>query len=420
MDDIRPLSLPAGPRDGGGKPLTISELTAQVRFLLEDRFPQVWVEGEISNWTVAASGHAYFALKDSGALLSCVCWRSALMRLKRDFRDGQQVEARGRISLFERRGQYQLTVESLQPRGAGLLWQRFLELKARLEAEGHFDPARKRPIPALPGAIGVVTSPTGAAVRDIINVLKRRAPGIPVFIWPAKVQGQGAAAEIAEGVRKLGASGMVDVLIVGRGGGSLEDLWEFNDEGLARAIAASPVPVISAVGHEVDFSISDFVADLRAATPSAAAELVSADHAQFQARIRDLDARTERAMTARLRDLRHRLRTAASSYALREPEARLREAQQRVDDALRRADNALGGCLREEGHRVRTALAAIQGHDPAVILKKGYAIVRRVKDGRVVTGIKGLRPGQHLHSEFLDGKVRSVVADDAADLFENL
>ncbi|MCB2153610.1 exodeoxyribonuclease VII large subunit [bacterium] len=418
MEDLRPLSPPGSTQDPDRKPLTVSELTAQVRFLLEDRFPRVWVEGEISNWTVAASGHAYFALKDGGAVLSCVMWRSSLSRTSAQFRDGDQVEARGRLSLFERRGQYQLVADSLQQKGAGALWQKFLEMKARLEAEGLFDPDRKRRIPTLPNSIGIVTSPTGAAVRDMLNVLKRRAPGIPVTIWPAKVQGRGAATELIEGVRKLGGSGRIDVLIIGRGGGSLEDLWEFNDEGLARAIAACPVPVISAVGHEVDFSISDFVADLRAPTPSAAAELVSADHAQFQARIRDLTERTERAMMSRLSDLRHRVRAATSSYALREPETRLREAQQRVDDALRRQDDAVHDRLLEHRHRMKRALAAMQGHDPALILKKGYAIVRRVKNGRVVTTAEKLKPGQHVRTEFIDGTVRSVITDDAPDLFE--
>ncbi|MDK2971684.1 MAG: exodeoxyribonuclease large subunit [Candidatus Sumerlaeota bacterium] len=400
------------------RPTTVSQLTAQLRLFLEERFQRVWVEGEISNWTLAASGHAYFALKDEGALLSAVMWRSAVGKAGGAFRDGDRVEARGRLSVYDRRGQYQLVVDSLKPLGEGLLFRRFLELKEKLEREGLFDPGRKRAIPALPGAVGVVTSPTGAAIRDILSVLQRRAPGLPVFIWPARVQGDGAAAEIAAGVHRLSRSGLVDVLIVGRGGGSLEDLWEFNNEALAREIVAAPIPVISAVGHEVDFSISDFVADLRAPTPSAAAELVCADHAAFLDRVRECVRALDRAATAPLVDARHRLRAALSSYGLREPEARLRLAQQRADDSLRRLDAVLDRRVAEVRHRVAAARSGLGGHDPALILKKGYAIVRTAKEGRVVTHAGSVRKGAHIRTELVDGTIRSVVTDDVPDLFE--
>jgi len=407
----------AAPRAGGDRPLSVSELTANVRGLLERQFPHVWVEGEISNWMVAASGHAYFALKDQGAMLSCVMWRSALQRATGPFADGDRVEAKGRLSVFEKRGAYQLTVEDLLPMGQGLLWRKFLALKAKLEAEGLFDPARKRPIPLLPRAVGVVTSPTGAAIRDILSILARRAPGLPVLIAPAKVQGEGAAVEIARGVRLLAQSGLVDVLIVGRGGGSMEDLWEFNDESLARAVAASPIPVISAVGHEVDFTICDFVADLRAATPSAAAELVSGEHERVHARAGELSLRLDRVLDAQLRDAYGRLRTAQASYAWREPERLLRDLQQRADSALATMDRAADGRVRDARARLGAASAALGGHDPALILRKGYAIVRRT-DGRLVTRAAGLRPGTHIRTEFQDGAVRSAIVPDQADLFE--
>lgn len=398
------------------QPLTISQLTARVRQTIEGSFPRVWVEGEIGNWMVAASGHGYFSLKDEGALLPAVMWRSSLGRAGGSFRDGDRVEARGRLSLYEKRGQYQLIVESLRPMGEGLLWRKFQALKEKLEREGLFDAGRKRPIPALPRTVGIVTSPTGAAIRDILSVLERRAPGLGVLIWPARVQGTGAAAELARGVRVLGGSGLVDVLIVGRGGGSMEDLWEFNDEALARQIVRSPVPVISAVGHEVDFTICDFVSDLRAPTPSAAAELVSAEHGRVAERVRGGVRLLDRAVDRALADAGQRLRGALSSYALREPEARLRTAQQQADEALRRLDAALDRRTVQARHRLQSARAGLAGHDPTIILSKGYAIVRRATDERVVTRAAALSPGDRLRTQLADGQFPSVVLDES-DLF---
>jgi exodeoxyribonuclease VII large subunit len=402
--------------DQDRQPLTISQLTARLRQAVEGSFARVWVEGEIANWTVAASGHAYFSLKDEGALLQAVMWRSALGKSGTAFRDGDRVEARGKLSVYAQRGVYQLVAESLRPMGEGLLWRKFQALKEKLEREGLFEAARKRPIPALPRTVGIVTSPTGAAIRDILTVLERRAPGLGVLIWPARVQGSGAAAEIARGVRVLGASGLVEVLIVGRGGGSMEDLWEFNDEALARQIARSPVPVISAVGHEVDFTICDFVADLRAATPSAAAELVSAEHGRVAERVRGAVRLLDRAVDRALADAGQRLRGALASYALREPEARLRAAQQQADEALRRLDAALDRRTVQVRHRLQSARAGLAGHDPAVILSKGYAIVRRAADERVVTRAAGLLPGERLRTQLVDGQFPSVVLDET-DLF---
>ncbi|MGB3088302.1 MAG: exodeoxyribonuclease VII large subunit, partial [Phycisphaerae bacterium] len=278
-------SLSGGPLAGSSAegPETVWQLTRRVQAALEDGFPQVWVVGEISNFKRHTSGHVFFTLKDERASLRCVLWRSTAARIRRELKDGLEVEAKGHISVFEKAGNYQLYVSSVKPRGTGPLEVAFRKLKEKLAAEGLFALERKRPLPRFPRRIGVVTSPTGAVVRDIIHVLGRRWPAAEILLAPARVQGEGAAEEIVRGIRNLNRVGGVDVMIVGRGGGSLEDLWPFNEEAVARAIFASGVPVVSAVGHETDFSISDFVADVRAPTPSAAAELVAPDRREVLA-----------------------------------------------------------------------------------------------------------------------------------------
>src|SRR3954454_24009035 len=257
------------------KVLTVAELTRAIRGTLETRFGAVWVQGEISNYKQHPSGHQYFTLKDSRAQIACVIFRNAPLSIQQPLVDGAQVQIYGNISVFEARGQYQLSVEIVQPRGLGLLQAKFEALKRKLEAEGLFDPARKRALPKFPKRIGIITSPSGAAIRDILNILSRRAPWLSILISPVRVQGSGAAQEIAVAIRELATPNEnfapVDIIIVTRGGGSIEDLWEFNEEIVARAIAVAEVPIVSAVGHEIDFTIADFVADLRAPTPSAAA-----------------------------------------------------------------------------------------------------------------------------------------------------
>ncbi|MGB2753482.1 MAG: exodeoxyribonuclease VII large subunit, partial [Phycisphaerae bacterium] len=248
-------------------PETVWELTRRIQTTLEDGFPQVWVVGEVSNFKRHTSGHVFFTLKDERASLRCVIWKSAAERLRHEIADGLEVEAKGHLSVFEKAGNYQLYVSSIKPRGVGALEVAFRRLKEKLEKEGLFDPARKRPLPRFPRRVGIVTSPTGAAVRDILHVLARRWPAVEIVLAPALVQGLGAAAEIVRGIRWLNRLRSIDVIIIGRGGGSLEDLWPFNEESVARAVYASDVPVVSAVGHETDFSISDFVADVRAPTP---------------------------------------------------------------------------------------------------------------------------------------------------------
>src|SRR5881392_613692 len=293
------------------KVLTVTELTRSIRNTLEVKFGAVWVQGEISNYKLHPSGHQYFTLKDARAQIACVIFRNAMPPLRIPLADGAQVQVYGTVTVFEARGQYQLNVQILQPRGVGLLQAKFEALKRKLEAEGLFAPERKRPLPKFPHRIGIVTSPSGAAVRDILNVLRRRAPWLRILINPVRVQGTGAAQEIAVAIRELATPNEVfapvDLIVVTRGGGSIEDLWEFNEEIVARAIFHSAVPIVSAVGHEIDFTICDFVADLRAPTPSAAAELIVPDVMDLQRQI-DRCARTVgRQLLNRVRDAQQRL-----------------------------------------------------------------------------------------------------------------
>lgn len=394
--------------------LTVSQITARLRGTLERAFPALVVEGEIGTWSVAPSGHAYFAIKDEDALLNCVMWRSTRERLAFSPAAGDQVQCRGKITLFEKRGQYQLMVDGMQLAGEGELWQKFQELKAKLEAEGLFDQARKRALPQFPKKVGVITSPKGAAIRDILNIIGRRAPSLSVLIYPARVQGAGAGLEIARAVERLSKSGGIDVLIVGRGGGSMEDLWEFNDERLARAIFKCPVPVVSAVGHETDFGISDFVADLRAPTPSAAAEIVTEGYVDLREYVLDRVARSRRAATMKLRETRRHVEAMLSSHALRIPELTLREYQQRVDSALRRMPELVTRRAERLRASVERLTGSLEGHNPQLILQKGYAIIRRDKDGRVLTRAERLKNNLKLEIELQDGKRRAIITEDSA------
>jgi exodeoxyribonuclease VII large subunit len=404
-------------REGAdARPLTVTQLATRLRDTLESTYAAVHVEGEISGWNIAASGHAYFTIKDDGAALSCVLWASDLGRLRFRPADGMKVEIHGRASLFTRRGSLQIIAERMSVAGEGDLFRRFLELKARLEAEGLFDAERKRALPRLPRAIGVVTSPTGAVIHDIANVLRRRAPWLPVLLWPARVQGDGAAAEVASAIARLAATGRVDVMIVGRGGGSMEDLWSFNEEAVARAVRACPVPVVSAVGHETDFTICDFAADLRAPTPSAAAELVSAGHHDLAEHLDDLAMRLDRALLEPIGRLRRRVEAAERSWGMRAPEQRLRDMQQRVDDALRRMPLAIQRRMERTRARIERAESGLGGHDPDLVLRKGYAIVRR--RGRVLGRAQDVAPNDLLRIQFADGTVDAKsLKDGQGDLF---
>jgi exodeoxyribonuclease VII large subunit len=310
----------------------VSELTDQIRNMLESAFPDVWVEGEVSNYHAAQSGHLYFTLKDARSQIRCVCFRDQVRGLKFRPEDGLHITVRGSLGVYEPRGEYQIYVSHIEPVGLGALQFAFEQLKKRLETEGLFDEGRKKPLPLLPRRIGVVTSPTGAAIRDILRVLKRRFPNVHVLLYPVKVQGEGAAGEIVEALRYFNGTKAADVLIVARGGGSLEDLWAFNEEIVARAIAASEVPVITGVGHETDFTISDFVADVRAPTPSAAAEIVVRSRQEFERHI----AEQQRQLVQRLRYLfsewRHRVRDLQTHRGFRQMEALVRRRRQQVDE----------------------------------------------------------------------------------------
>ena len=325
------------------KVLTVAELTRQIRGALETKFGAVWVQGEISNYKLHPSGHQYFTLKDQRAQIACVIFRNTMPAFAPPLIDGAQVQVYGNVSVFEARGQYQLSVQILQTRGAGLLQAKFEALKRKLEAEGLFDPARKRSLPRFPKRIGIVTSPSGAAIRDILNVLRRRAPNVEILISPARVQGTGAAAEIATAIQELATSNTdwkpVDVILITRGGGSIEDLWEFNEEIVARAIFDSAIPVVSAIGHEIDFTIADFVADLRAPTPSAAAELIVSDSVELGRRVNELANCLQKYLRNFLLQSQTRLRFLSERTLTRELVKRVRDSQQKLDisaDALHR------------------------------------------------------------------------------------
>ncbi|WP_136526418.1 exodeoxyribonuclease VII large subunit [Geomonas ferrireducens] len=346
--------------------LTVSALTALVRGLLEENFDQVWVEGEISNIACPQSGHCYFTLKDPGAQIRCVMFRGAFRTLKFTPRDGMRVVLRGRMTLFEPRGEYQLSVDAMEPQGIGALQMAFIQLKERLAKEGLFSELHKREIPKLPRRIGVVTSPTGAAIRDILTVLSRRFANVELLIAPVRVQGEGAAQEIAAAIADLNRVGNVDVMIVGRGGGSLEDLWAFNEEVVARAIHRSAVPVISAVGHEIDFTIADFVADLRAATPSAAAELVVRSKNELTAEVEGLTHRLAVAQSRRLE--RARAQVVALSRAVADPSRILGHLAQRVDSLDARLVREAGLILDDASERIVSLAARLARQSPALIL----------------------------------------------------
>ncbi len=375
------------------KVFTVTELTRSIRGLLETRFGAVWVQGEISNYKLHPSGHQYFTLKDQRAQISCVIFRSANLTLPRQtLSDGAQVQVYGNLSVFEARGQYQLSVQLLQPRGLGLLQAKFEALKRKLEAEGLFAPERKRPLPRFPRRVGIVTSPSGAAIRDILNVLQRRAPWLQVLINPVRVQGTGAAAEIAVAIRELATPSAqwppVELIVVARGGGSMEDLWEFNEEIIARTIVDVGIPIISAVGHEIDFTICDFVSDLRAPTPSAAAELIVPDVVDLRRRIQELAGCLHKCLTAFLDHQKTRLRFLSERTLARELIKRMQDAQQEIDFAR----ESLGRCARQRvdysRQRLLNLARSLQDRSPAKELS-----LRRNRFTDLQRRLHGLPPG---------------------------
>lgn len=347
--------------------LTVSELNHQARHLLESSFMQVWVEGELSGFSRPSSGHWYFSLKDQKCQIRCAMFRGANQRIRTLPREGDQIRIRGKVTLYENRGDFQIIVEHLEPAGLGALQQAYEALKARLQGEGLFDPARKKPIPATPRHIGVVTSPTGAAIHDILTVLKRRCPAIPVTLYPTAVQGQAATADIVQAIDRAQQHGLADVLIIGRGGGSLEDLWCFNEEAVARAIAACSIPTVSAVGHEVDVTIADFVADLRAPTPSAAAEKISPDQQDWLRRLAEQQGRLGQSARRLLQRLDSQL--GHLSARLRDPRRELLEKAQRMDELELRLNKAISGRLGQQKQKTDYLLQRMSAQSPRRTLK---------------------------------------------------
>ncbi|KUJ84292.1 exodeoxyribonuclease VII large subunit [Microbulbifer flavimaris] len=431
--------------------LSVSDLNREVKHLLESSVPLLWVSGEISNFAAPSSGHWYFTLKDARAQVRCAMFRGRNRSVRFRPENGREVLIRARVSLYEGRGEYQLIVEHMEEAGFGALMRQLEALKARLQAEGLFDPARKKPLPYLPANIGIVTSPTGAAVRDMIQVLGRRYPAAKIELWPVQVQGQGAAEQIASAIRRAGQLGRHDLLIVGRGGGSLEDLWPFNEEIVARALAECPIPTISAVGHETDTTIADLAADLRAPTPSAAAEIASANAAELLQTFTDTRQRLQRAIQLQLRHLRQQaqltgnrirhpreqlqnraqrldhlelrlkgairqdlqdrqrqLQLVTSAFAHLHPERELRDRQQQLAALSERLHRDI--CLQLERRRERLAQQSQLLHNvsPLNVLDRGYAIVRDDKQ-QVIKRASSVRPGQRIHARLADGELSAIV-----------
>ena len=384
---------------------SVADLNRYLRQLLESdyRLQDLWVSGEISNLSRPASGHIYFTLKDAQATLRCVMWRSEVIRRSFLPRDGQAVEVHGQISIYEAGGQYQLYADTIRPAGEGALYQEFLRLKARLEAEGLFDPQRKHPLPAWPGRIGVVTSPTGAALRDVVNVLRRRFPLAVLILAPTPVQGAGAPASIVAALEAVNRHARPDVILLVRGGGSLEDLQAFNDEGVARAVAASQAPIVVGVGHETDFTIADFVADRRAPTPSAAAEIATPDRADLSAALQGARLALAASLGARLERLRWSLADQRSALRFASPGARVANGRQRVDELTRRAVELLRHGLALRRANAAGLAQALRAVDPLAVLARGYALVLREDDLSLVRSVQQVAAGDRLRVRVSDG-----------------
>jgi exodeoxyribonuclease VII large subunit len=416
------------------KVFTVGELTRQIRGTLETKFRAVWVQGEISNFKLHPSGHQYFTLKDQRAQIACVIWRDTIAPPREPLVDGTQVQVYGTVTVFEARGQYQLNVQILQPRGVGLLQAKFEALKRKLEAEGLFAADRKRPLPKFPRRIGIVTSPSGAAIRDILNVLRRRAPWLQILINPVRVQGIGTAQEIAVAIRQLAspneAFAPLDLIVLTRGGGSIEDLWEFNEEIVARAICNSTVPIVSAVGHEIDFTICDFVADLRAPTPSAAAELIVPDIINLQRRIDGCTRALSRQLLSLVRNAQQRLDHARETLQrclaheidnykrgllhvtralqARSPAQELMIRRNRLADLHRRLFASPGRLLETARHRFQRIEGILRVLAPEATLRRGYSITLNER-GKIIRTTAAVRPKMKIRTRVSDGEFSSEI-----------
>ncbi len=398
---------------------TVTELTKQLKDLLECNFAKIWIEGEISNYLRHSSGHRYFTLKDQGAQIKCVIWRWAGSHLIFEPKDGMKVKAVGQVTIYEKSGQYQMVVTSLQPSGIGELELAFQQLKRKLSEEGLFDPAHKVPIPRFPDRVGVVTSPTGAAIRDILNITRRRASHVEIILWPVAVQGDGAARQIAHAVRGFNEHRLADVLIVGRGGGSLEDLWAFNEEEVARAIYDSEIPVISAVGHEIDFSIADFVADLRAPTPSAAAEMAVPNAPELAARVEEFEGCLADAMASLFSEGKKRIDELGSRYGLKRPLEIITQRAQRCDELSRLVALNMNHRMETNSQKARTIFEKLEMVSPKGVMKRGYSYCRDQK-GQSVKSFKQVAIDDKLEIIFYEGGVESRVTRILPDALRGL
>lgn len=398
--------------------LTVSALTARVRGVIEGEFPSVWVAGEVSNYTKAASGHMYLTLKDSRAQIKAVLFRGVNLRMRFEPRDGLEVLARGRLTVYEPRGDYQFQIEELQPKGVGAAELALRQLKEKLLTKGYFDPRRKKPLPRFPRRVALIASASGAAVRDMIELFAQRWPLAEVVVRPSRVQGDGAAEEVAVAVRglnRLHASGTLplDAIVIGRGGGSAEDLWAFNEEAVADAVFQSAVPVVSAVGHEIDVTVCDLVADHRAETPSAAVVALTPHRDELLTSLTDLGGRLREAVTHRLEVARRTLDQLASRPALRQPLRRVHDLGQRLDDTAARLHRAARQRLTHESDRVAALAARLDTLSPLNVLARGYSLTRTA-DGRLVRAAADVVPGDRLVTRLADGEVESRVVRPAS------
>ncbi len=393
------------------KIFSVSEITRDIRGVLEENFSGVWIEGEITNFKFHTSGHMYFSLKDESAQIQCVMFKGENQRLDFDLKEGLSVLCFGRVSVYPVRGQYQLYVEKVEPQGLGVLQLRFLQLKEKLQKEGLFDAAHKKEIPYLPSRIGIVTSLDGAALRDILNIVDRRFSNVEILVYPAQVQGDGAAESITEGITGFNEFKDVDVLIVGRGGGSPEDLWAFNEEIVARAIFISKIPVISAVGHEIDFTIADFVADLRAPTPSAAAEMVVPLKEELFLRTSELRARLLQSFGMIIKNLRQELKILAGNRALKDPLAIFEIKFQKLDELKKSLRHFFENFIALEKEKFFSLVGKLEALGPLATLKRGFSVSLRLPEEKVITSFRSVRAGDLVRTNLNEGFFVSQVKE---------
>ena len=402
-------SLECLPEEINDKFCTVSEITREIRTSLEHKFSNIGVLGEISNVRKPSSGHIYLTLKDKNSQLQAVVFRNSASRIKFELKDGMEVVSFGSVTVYEPRGQYQLIINKIEPKGIGALQLAFQQLKEKLEKEGLFDHAHKKNIPFMPKKIGIVTSPTGAAIKDILNIIDRRFANVEILIYPVKVQGEGAAQEIAEAITELNNYSDIDVIISGRGGGSLEDLWAFNEEIVARSIYNSKIPVISAVGHEIDLTIADLVADKRALTPSEAGELVVPRKDLLIVKTEKFKTRLLQSLTGKLRLSKEKLDRIANSYAIRQPFDKFNRWQQKLDDLSQRLNLNITHALNSEREKLSGIAGKLESLSPLNVLKRGYTITTKLEDNKSLRYITDLSKGDKIKTNLSRGSIISEI-----------